>query len=107
LYRQYGEKYIPKEYKYSENNMDAFRPAQEYLLENCIDLDECDEIRDADEEEKMRERIKKQNAQIDKILAETVAGLRKKKILVNHVGKEFYVFPYIGEGNFRRVNFCE
>ena len=22
---------------------------------------------------------------------------RKKKILVNHVGKEFYVFPYIGE----------
>lgn len=91
------KKYIPEEYKYSENNMDAFRQVQEYLLENCIDLDECDGIWDADEEEKMCERMKKQNVQIEKILAETVAELRKKKILVNHVGKDFYVFPYIGE----------
>lgn len=91
------KKYIPEEYKYSESNMDAFRPVQEYLLENCIDLDECGEVWDADEEEKMRKKIKKQNVQIEKILAETVAELRKKKILVNHVGKEFYVFPYIGE----------
>ena len=41
--------------------------------------------------------MKKQNVQIEKILAETVAELRKKKILVNYVGKDFYVFPYIGE----------
>lgn len=84
-------KYIPEEYQYTENGLDGFQKVQEYLRDNCLDLDECDVIEDADEEERMYDKIQEQNWEIEKILADVVAKLRKEKFL------SFYVFPYIGE----------
>lgn len=84
-------KYLPEEYQYTETGQDGFRKVQEYLRDCCLDLDECERIEDADEEERMYQEIQKQNEEIEEILADVVAKLRKEKFL------SFYVFPYIGE----------
>lgn len=89
-------KYIPEEYKYTEFGLDGFKKVREYLFENCFDLDECEEL-EIDEEEKLYKRIQMQNKEIEKNLVDVIAKLRKEKFLIDYKGKEFYVFPYIGE----------
>lgn len=84
-------KYIPEEYQYTENGLDGFQKVQEYLRGYCLDLDECERLEGADEEERMYQKIQEQNEEIEEILADVVAKLRKQKFM------SFYVFPYIGE----------
>lgn len=90
-------KYLPEEYKYAMDGLDGFRAVKEYLYENCLNLEECEELDDYDEREQMYEDIAKQSRDIEKVLAASVAGLRKEHVLTDHGGREFYVFPYIGE----------
>lgn len=92
-------KYLPDEYKYSLDGLDKFQIVQEYLYNNCFNLEECEDLENFDEREQMYESIAKQSLEIEKILAETVAKLRQEKLLTTHDGREFYVFPYIEEDN--------
>lgn len=90
-------KYLPEEYKYAMDGLDGFWAVKEYLYENCLNLEECEDLDDFDEREQMYEDIEKQSQDIEKILAASVADLRKEHVLQDHDGREFYVFPYIGE----------
>lgn len=93
---RYG-KYLPEEYKYAMDGLDGFRAVREYLYENCLNLEECEDLDDYDEREQMYEDIAKQSRDIENVLAASVADLRKEHVLTDHGGREFYVFPYIGE----------
>ena len=93
-------KYIPKEYKYIQNGLNGFQRVQEYLYENCISLEECEALKNLDEKEKIYENIRKQTLEIEKILVETIAKLRREKFLTSdYYNKQFYVFPYVGEND--------
>ncbi len=90
-------KYLPDEYKYSLYGLDKFQIVQTYLYTNCLNLEECKDLEDFEEREQMYENIARQSLEIEKILAETMAELRQKKVLRTYNGTEFYVFPYIEE----------
>lgn len=90
-------KYLPEEYKYAMDGLDGFRAVREYLYENCLNLEECEESEDYDEREQMYEEIVKQSREVENVLAASVADLRKEHALQDHDDREFYVFPYIGE----------
>lgn len=57
-------KYLPEEYKYAMDGLDGFRAVKEYLYENCLNLEECEELDDYDEREQMYEDIAKQSRDI-------------------------------------------
>lgn len=90
-------KYIPEEYKYSENSTKSFFDIRKYLYENCINMEECEKIQNQNKYKEMKEAIKQENIELEKILAETISELRKRNIFKNNQGTQFYVFPYIGE----------
>lgn len=89
-------KYIPEEYKYAKQGDGVFLDISDYLFKNCLNLEARHELED-DALDKMDEAIEKENLEIERILAETVADLRKENIFKDKNGNDFYVFPYVGE----------
>lgn len=91
-------KYIPEEYGYSEPGMEGFARVQKYLYENCLNDEDEEIIKEFKDTDELRERITKQNHEIDKTLAQTIADIRKEgDFFENEDGSQMYVFPYIGE----------
>lgn len=54
---------------------------KEYLYENCLNLEECEDLDDYDEREQMYEDIAIQPRDIENVLAASVADLRKEHVL--------------------------
>lgn len=105
-YKQAGDeediadaKYIPDEYEYIEDGNDIFVKISDYLFQNCINVEMCNELEDAEECEKQEQKIIEENQKIESVLAETIADLRKDGLFKNKNGKEVYVYPYPREEN--------
>ena len=90
-------KYVPEEYKYAEQGEGLFEKTSDYLFQNCLNLEVCNELEDKYEQKKMEKAIREENFKIERIFAETVADLRRQGIFKNKEGKEIYVFPYVSE----------
>lgn len=95
-------KYIPEEYKYSEQGKGTFLKTSDYLFRNCLNVEVCDELEDENEKEKMKEAIKEENYKIERIFADTIADLRKEDLFKDKKGREIYIFPYVSEDSDRQ-----
>lgn len=92
-------KYIPDEYKYIQEGNTVFEKISDYLFRNCTNLELCRELDKEEESEKLEEKIIEENHNIESVLAETIADLRKEGLFKNKKGKEVYVYPYPREEN--------
>ena len=86
--------YIPDEYEYVEDINERFVEISDYLFQNCINVEECNQITDAKKQEEQEREIIKQNCEIERILAETIGELRTTGLFKNKKGEEIYVYPY-------------
>ena len=90
--------YIPEEYGYSEPGMEGFARVQKYLYENCLNDEDEEIIKGFKDTDELEEAIAKQNREINKILARTIADIRKEgEFFENEDGSQMFVFRYIGE----------
>lgn len=101
-------KYIPDEYEYwdyqdQKEEPGTFVEISDYLFQNCLNMDVCSELDDYDEQDKMEEAIRNETDEIERLLAETVAVLRKQGIFKDKNSRDFYVFPYLREDYDRDV----